>query len=74
MPYVGGAAVGMRNMGVYAAGTTYYPNDFVAFGGVTYYATAPTIGNAPTNTGFWQSFAGVAPGAGAVAVMKWGTD
>lgn len=40
--------------GVYAAGTTYQPLDFLSYNGVAYFCTAVSTGNVPTNTAFFQ--------------------
>ncbi len=61
MPFYVGGTAGMRNLGTYAAGTTYFPNDMVQYQGSTYVATATTTGNLPTNASFW----GVLAAAGA---------
>jgi hypothetical protein len=73
MPSVGGVA-GMRNLGVYAAGTTYFPNDIVTFSGSVYIATATTAGNAPTNTSFWSLFLQGVSGTGVASNQKWSSD
>lgn len=75
MFYVGGA-VGARNLGTYAAGTTYFPNDIVQYLGSSYIATVTTTGNLPTNTSFWGVLAaGALAGSGSyVSSSKWGTD
>lgn len=57
MFYVGGA-VGMRNMGTWAAGTTYQPNDVVSYNGSAYIATTVSTGNLPTNTSYFNLFVG----------------
>lgn len=73
MFYVGGAA-GMRVLGAYAAGTTYFPNDLVSYNGGSYLATATTTGNLPTNTSYWMPLAAGSSGGGYVSAAKWGTD
>lgn len=75
MIYVGGAT-GMRNLGTYAAGTTYFPNDIVQYLGSTYIAVAVTVGNLPTNTTYWAVLAaGVNVSGSTVATnLKWGSD
>lgn len=71
MFYVG-AAIGMRQQGVYAAGTTYFPNDLVQYLGTIYMATSVTTGNTPTNTSYWAPV--VATGTTYVPSSKWGMD
>ncbi len=56
MFYVGGVA-GMRHLGAWLAGTTYFPNDVVSYSGSSYVASATTTGNLPTSTAFWQVLA-----------------
>lgn len=73
MFYVGGA-VGMRYMGAYAAGTTYFPNDIVTLSGTAYIATAVSTGNTPTNTSFFQPFVPGASAASFASDQKWSTD
>lgn len=57
MPFYVGGSAGIRNMGTYAAGTTYFPNDTVQYNGSSYIATATTTGNLPTNVTYWSVLA-----------------
>lgn len=41
--------------GAYSAATAYQPLDFVSYNGVTYFCTAASTGNLPTNAAFFQS-------------------
>lgn len=41
--------------GAYSAATAYQPLDFVSYNGVTYFCTAASTGNLPTNTAFFQA-------------------
>ena len=70
MPFYVGGAAGMRNMGTYAAGTTYFPNDIVLYSGSSYIAKLTTTGVLPTNTTNWGVLAskGDAGAAGAAGV------
>lgn len=79
MPSVG-VVNSLRNQGTYAAGTTYYANDYVYYNGSSYVAIATTTGNLPTNTTYWsvlaaqgQPGAAGAPGAagGGGAFWAW---
>ena len=41
--------------GAYSAATAYQPLDFVSYNGVTYFCTAASTGNLPTDTAFFQA-------------------
>lgn len=41
--------------GAYSAATAYQPLDFVSYNGLTYFCTAASTGNLPTNTAFFQA-------------------
>jgi len=44
-------------LGAYSAGTTYAINDAVSYNGSSYICTAPSTGNLPTDTGYWDLMA-----------------
>ena len=56
--YQDGAAVNVSGVGAYSGATAYVIGDLVSDGGVTYYATAATTGNAPPNVSFWHALTG----------------
>jgi hypothetical protein len=43
--------------GVYSPSTSYGPGDSVSYGNASYLCIAPTTGNVPTNTTYWQLLA-----------------
>jgi hypothetical protein len=64
MSFYVGSSTPQRNMGTYAAGTTYFSNDLVQYNGGTYIALSTTTGNLPTNATYWKVFAAAGAPAG----------
>ena len=56
--YWNGAPLEVTGVAAYNGATAYVPGDLVVEGGVTYYATADTTGNAPPNVSYWFALAG----------------
>lgn len=71
MPFYVGGTAGIRNMGTYAAGTTYFPNDMVQYQGSSYIATTTTTGNLPTVTANWSVLAAGSGGTAAGHLSPW---
>lgn len=47
---------GLRFMGEYAPGTTYYCNNIVLYNNLSFICTSQSVGNLPTDTNYWLPF------------------
>ena len=56
--YANHGQVVTSGVAAYAGATAYKPGDLVTQGGLTYYCTAATTGNPPTNGAFWYALVG----------------